>query len=113
MTDLLWPALGRSAKLVVYGLVLTVPLAIVAGMFAARRRNTLADRSIVTLGLASSSIPEFVSGVTLQYLIGVKLGWFQVLALAPRGLGPDHRSSTTSCCRRSPWSSSTSATSPG
>ncbi len=85
VSGLLWPALGRSAKLVAYGLVLTVPLAIVAGMFAARRRNTLADRSIVTLGVASSSIPEFVSGVTLQYFIGVQLGWFEVLALAPRG----------------------------
>lgn len=85
VSALLWPALGRSAKLVAYGLVLTVPLAIAAGMFAARRRNTLADRTIVTLGVASSSIPEFVSGVTLQYLIGVKLGWFEVLALAPRG----------------------------
>ena len=85
VSSLLWPALGRSAKLVVYGLVLTVPLAIFAGMFAARRRYTLADRSIVTLGVASSSIPDFVSGVTLQYLIGVKLGWFEVLALAPRG----------------------------
>jgi peptide/nickel transport system permease protein len=84
VSDLLLAALGRSAKLVAYGLVLTVPLAIVAGMFAARRRNTLADRTIVTLGVASSSIPEFVSGVTLQFLIGVKLGWFEVLALAPR-----------------------------
>ena len=87
VTDLLWPALGRSAKLAVLGLVLTIPLAIAAGMFAARRRNTIADRSIVTLGLASSSIPDFVSGVTLQYLIGVKLGWFPVLALAPQGSG--------------------------
>jgi len=85
VSDLLWPALGRSAKLVAYGLVLTVPLAIAAGMFAARRRNTFADRSIVTLGVASSSIPEFVSGVALQYFVGVQLGWFEVLALAPRG----------------------------
>ncbi len=85
VSSLLWPALGRSAKLVVYGLVLTVPVAIMAGMLAARRRNTLTDRSIVTLGVASSSIPEFVSGVTLQYVIGVKLGWFEVLALAPPG----------------------------
>jgi peptide/nickel transport system permease protein len=65
--------------------MLTIPIAIAAGMFAARRRNTIADRSIVTLGLASSSIPDFVSGVTLQYLIAVKLGWFHVLALAPEG----------------------------
>ncbi|CAN5803155.1 ABC transporter permease [soil metagenome] len=83
--SLLWPALGRSAKLVVYGLILTVPLAIAAGMLAARKRNTLVDRAIVTLGVASSSIPEFVSGVVLQFVVAVKLGWFEVLALAPRG----------------------------
>ena len=88
VSDLLWPALGRSAKLVGLALVMTVPLAIAAGFFAARRRNTVADRSVVTLGLASSSIPDFVSGVTLQYLLGVKLGWFPVLALAPEGSGP-------------------------
>jgi peptide/nickel transport system permease protein len=87
VTDVLWPALRRSAKLAALALVLVVPLAIAAGMFAARRRNTLTDRTIVTLGLASSSIPDFVSGVTLQYLIGVKLGWFQVLALPPEGSG--------------------------
>ncbi len=87
VTELLWPALGRSAKLAGLALVMTIPLAIAAGMFAARRRNTIADRSIVTLGLASSSIPDFVSGVILQYLLGVKLGWFPVVALAPQGSG--------------------------
>jgi peptide/nickel transport system permease protein len=86
--DLLWPALGRSAKLVLFALILTIPLAIVAGVYAARRRNTAVDRSIVTVGLASSSIPDFVSGVTLQYLIGVTLGWLPVLALAPSGSSP-------------------------
>src|SRR4051812_40231857 len=48
VTDLLWPALGRSAKLAGLGLVMTIPLAVAAGMFAARKRNTVADRSIVT-----------------------------------------------------------------
>lgn len=85
--EVLFPALGRSAKLVLLGLLLTVPISIAAGIFAARRRNTLADRTIVTLGLASSSIPEFVSGVTLQFLIGVQLGWLPVLALAPSDAG--------------------------
>lgn len=85
--EVLFPALGRSAKLVFLGLVLTLPISVAGGIFAARRRNTLADRSIVTLGLASSSIPEFVSGVTLQFVIGVQLGWLPVLALAPSDAG--------------------------
>jgi peptide/nickel transport system permease protein len=85
--EVLFPAVGRSAKLVVFGLVLTLPISIAAGMWAARRRNTFGDRAVVTLGLASSSIPEFVSGVTLQFLIGVQLGWLPVLALAPSDAG--------------------------
>jgi peptide/nickel transport system permease protein len=87
VAELVFPALGRSARLVALGLLLTVPIAIAAGVFAARRRDTVADRAVVTLGLASSSIPDFVSGVTLQFLIGVQLGWLPVLAQAPRGAG--------------------------
>ncbi|HEY7401250.1 MAG TPA: ABC transporter permease [Actinomycetota bacterium] len=85
--SVLFPALARSAKLVFLALLLTVPISILAGIVAARRRNTLADRLIVTVGLASSSIPEFVSGVTLQFLLGVQLGWLPVLALAPSDAG--------------------------
>jgi peptide/nickel transport system permease protein len=87
VTELLWPAFWRSAKLAGLALVMTIPIAIAAGMFAARRRNTVTDRTIVTFGLASSSIPDFVSGVTLQYFLCVKLGWFPTLASTPEGSG--------------------------
>ncbi len=87
VSEILWPAVGRSARLVGLGLLLTIPISIAGGIFAARRRDTTADRAVVTLGLASSSIPEFVSGVVLQFLIGVKLGLLPVLALAPTGSG--------------------------
>ena len=85
VTEVIGSAFWRSLKLAIYGLVLTIPISILAGIFAARRRGSLSDRSIVTLGLASSSIPEFVSSVVLQALIGWKLGWFHVTANAPQG----------------------------
>ncbi len=83
--EILFPDLWRSAKLVILALIITIPVSIAAGIYAARHRDTLADRSIVTLGLASASIPEFVSAAVLQYLIGVELGWLPALALAPPG----------------------------
>ena len=49
------------------------------------KQGKLADRTIVMAGLASSSIPEFVSCVILQVVIGWKLGWFHVIATAPDG----------------------------
>jgi peptide/nickel transport system permease protein len=85
VSDVIGAAFWRSIKLAAYALVLTIPLSIAAGVFAARRRGTRADRTIVTLGLASSSVPEFVPSVVLQALIGWKLGWFHVTGNAPQG----------------------------
>jgi len=67
---------GESAL----SLLLTLPISILGGVVAARKKDTLLDRSIVSFGLASASIPDFVSGVILQFLIGVKLGWLPALA---------------------------------
>jgi peptide/nickel transport system permease protein len=87
VSEVIGQALWRSIKLAAYALVLTIPLSIMAGIFAARRQGKVADRLVVTLGLASSSIPEFVSCVIIQALIGVKLGWFHVIGKAPEGAG--------------------------
>ena len=85
--DLVLPALWNSTKLVIFALFLTLPVSIFGGIVAARKKDTLIDRTIVTLGLASASIPEFVSAVLLQYIFGVKLGWFPAIANIPDGAG--------------------------
>jgi peptide/nickel transport system permease protein len=75
-------AIGRSAKLA--GLVLlTIPVAIIAGLYAARRRDRPSDRAIVLLGVTSSSIPEFVTGTILVVVVGVQLKLLPVLATPP------------------------------
>lgn len=84
---LLLPAIGRSALLVVFSLAMTIPVSIAGGVLAARKKDTAIDRSIVTMGVASASIPDFVSGILLQYFIGIKLGWFPAIAAAPEGSG--------------------------
>src|SRR5829696_8073399 len=78
-------ALFRSAKLAFLALILTVPLGILAGRFAARRRDTFADRSIVMAGLATSSIPEFVTAAILSYVFCIKFKIFKVFADPPAG----------------------------
>jgi peptide/nickel transport system permease protein len=76
-------AIGRSAKLAGLALLITIPVSIVAGLYAARRRDRRADRAIVLLGVTSSSIPEFITGTILVVVVGVQLGWLPVLATAP------------------------------
>ena len=87
ISERLWPALGNSAKLVALALLFTLPISIFSGLLAAYRKDTLIDRSIVTMGLATASIPDFVSGVLLQYLLGSELGWFPAVSNIPRGTG--------------------------
>jgi peptide/nickel transport system permease protein len=77
-------AIGRSAKLAGLALVITIPIAIAAGLFAARRRDRPADRAVVLLGLTSSSIPEFVTGTILVVVVGVQLKLLPVIATPPR-----------------------------
>jgi peptide/nickel transport system permease protein len=76
-------AIGRSTKLAGLALLLTIPVAIVAGLFAARRRDRVSDRAVVLLGVTSSSIPEFVTGTVLVVVVGVHLQLLPVLATPP------------------------------
>jgi len=85
VTTILKKDLFRSAKLAILALVITVPLGIFAGRFAARRKDRLADRAIVMTGLATSSIPEFVTAALLSYLLCIKFKVFHVYADPPAG----------------------------
>jgi peptide/nickel transport system permease protein len=87
VSDLIRQTLGNSAKLAVFALLLTVPLGIAGGVFAALRKGRLVDRVIVTAGLAGSSIPEFVTSTFLIVILGLQLNLLPVLATAPDGAG--------------------------
>jgi peptide/nickel transport system permease protein len=85
---LILAAIGRSGLLAAYALALTIPIAIIAGLFAGRRRDRPSDRAIVLFGLTFSSIPEFVIGTFLVVVVGVQLGLLPVLATPPPRAGP-------------------------
>ena len=76
-------AIGRSGILAAYALLLTIPVAILAGLFAGRRRDRPADRAIVLAGVTLSSIPEFVIGTILVVVVGVQLRLLPVIARPP------------------------------
>lgn len=76
-------AIGRSGILAAYALMLTIPIAILAGLFAGRRRDRPADRAIVLAGVTLSSIPEFVIGTILVVVVGVQLRLLPVIARPP------------------------------
>jgi peptide/nickel transport system permease protein len=81
-------AIGRSGLLAAFALVLTIPVAIIAGLYAGRHRDRPSDRAIVLFGLTFSSIPEFVIGTFLVVVVGVQLALLPVLATPPPNAGP-------------------------
>ena len=83
--DLIKSTLQNSAKLAFLAFILTVPLGIVGGVVAALKQGTLLDRVIVMLGLAGSSIPEFVTGSFLVVVLGLELNVIPTLADWPPG----------------------------
>ncbi len=85
--SLVWTALGNSAKLVLFALIIVVPLSVLGGIIAAYKKDTWIDRTIVNGGLALSSIPEFVAGVLLLAFLAVPIGFFKVQGNAPDGSG--------------------------
>jgi peptide/nickel transport system permease protein len=85
--DLVLPALWRSAKLALLAFVITIPISIAAGIFAARRQDKVADRVVVNVGLGSSSIPEFVTASVLLAVFAVQFEVGKVYANVPDDVG--------------------------
>lgn len=80
-------ALGNSVKLAAVAFVMVVPVAILAGVFAALHVGRPVDRIISILGLTGTVLPEFVSGIVFIIVFGIWLQWLPISAAAPQGSG--------------------------
>jgi peptide/nickel transport system permease protein len=85
VTKIIFPALFRSGKLALLAFVITIPISIAAGIFAARRQDKAADRVVVNTGLATSSIPDFVTAAVLMSIFCVHWKLGKVFADPPAG----------------------------
>ena len=72
--DVVSTGLAISPILALAALSLALPLGIILGTFAALRRNTVADTSIIFVLVAGISIPNFAMSAFLVYLFAIKLG---------------------------------------
>ena len=66
--EVLWPRLGNTAILGAATMAVVIPLALVLGVFAGMREGSRTDRSISTLSIVTTSVPEFASAPMLQAL---------------------------------------------
>ena len=85
VSKIIFPALFRSGKLALLAFVITIPISIAAGIYAARRQDKVADRVVVNTGLATSSIPDFVTAAVLMSIFCVHWKLGKVFADPPPG----------------------------
>lgn len=68
--------LPLTLTLAAMALVLAVLFGVAAGVFAATRRGTWSDQTVMTLALLGLSVPDFWLGLLLIVVFAVQLGWF-------------------------------------
>jgi len=73
--------LGNTMFLAAVAAAISVPLAIFLGLLAVRFRDRWPDRLISGATLTAISLPEFLLGYILMYVLGVKLGWFPTVSM--------------------------------
>jgi peptide/nickel transport system permease protein len=79
VSEVLWPRLWLTAKLMFWVMVVMVPAALLLGILAGMREGSAQDRILSTVAIGSTSTPEYVSGVVLTVIFAsqmVGLQWF-------------------------------------
>ncbi|MCK6068050.1 MULTISPECIES: ABC transporter permease [Microbacterium] len=93
VAEVLLQRLPVTLELTVLALLLSLLIAVPAAVYAASRANGVFDRIMSSLASGFLSIPVFVVGVVLVYVLAVSTRWFPVAGWAPlsAGLGENLR----------------------
>ena len=71
----LGPALEATAILMFWVLMVMIPAALTIGVVAGMREGSRTDRTLSVISIATTSTPEYVSGVVLTIIFAAWLGW--------------------------------------
>ena len=82
VTSIMATAFPTTAKLALYALAIETVLGISLGVVAGMRRGKWFDSTILVLSLLLISVPTFVLGFVLQYVLGVQLAILPTTASA-------------------------------
>lgn len=79
VADIFVMKLPSTMLLNLYSIVLSIPIGISLGIWAALKKNKMTDHLISTLTMVVISVPSFVYAFLIQYFLSYKLGWFPFL----------------------------------
>jgi oligopeptide transport system permease protein len=85
--DVLTSRLLPTVLVNLYSLLLSIPLGIGLGIFAAIKKNKWQDSLISTLVMVFISVPSYVYAFLVQYLFYFKLGWLPLMVYSINDAG--------------------------
>ena len=85
--DVLTGRLLPTVLVNLYSFIVSIPLGLIFGIYAAVKKNKWKDQLISTSVMVFASVPSYVYGFVVQYIFYFLLGWFplQVYSLADAG----------------------------
>jgi len=83
VTGMIAGRIGPTMALATCTILFTLLVAIPLGVLAAARRGKWVDRVVMTCSVLGFSVPSFVIGYLLIYLLAMKLGWLPVQGYRP------------------------------
>ena len=78
VNDIISDAFPISAQLGLLSLMVAVVGGIAAGAISAMRPNGIVDYAVTILSTIGISVPTFIIGAVIVYVVGFELGWFPV-----------------------------------
>ena len=81
--DALVRSVPVSVELMALSLVLSISLAVPAGLVAAYRQGRAVDRALGVVSAALLAVPSFILGLALMFLLALALGWFPAVGYVP------------------------------
>jgi len=91
VSEVLWPRLALTGVLMFWVLMVMIPAALILGVLAGMREGSAQDRVLSTVAIATTSTPEYVSGVVLTVIFASQmfgLQWFSGSATTAADDGP-------------------------
>jgi len=80
VNEVLPQRLGYTGILMFWVMIVMVPFALLFGVLAGMKEGSLLDRSLSVGSIASTSAPEYVTGIVFTVIFASMLGWFKGIA---------------------------------
>ena len=87
VTTLIGQRLEATLSLMLLTVVLSVSIAVPAGVLAAARQGSWIDRAVMAFAVFGFSVPVFVIGYLLAWIFAIKLNWLPVQGYTPLAEG--------------------------